>query len=253
MLFTVWAGHSLRPTASLGTYEYTPYGEPYIATGLDLPQKFTGHWQIPQAGIYYAPYRMYSPGIARWLTRDPLGMVDGPNVYAYVRANPAMFSDPDGRIVTVLLAALGAFAVGCGGGAALAGLEDGSSCLGGDCPSPCEAACDAIVACAGGGIANAVTAGISSALILMKFKSITYIIEWGSRIGAVRSALSVTKSVTKRIVRQLDRMTDFVKPFRRVLTSTTAGAAIAKGYVTGVCVRWCESFWGTSPCLASVF
>jgi RHS repeat-associated protein len=79
--------------ASLGTYEYTPYGDPYIATGMDLPQKFTGHWQIPQAGLYYAPYRMYAPGLARWLTRDPEDMAEGPNVYGYVRANPVRLVD----------------------------------------------------------------------------------------------------------------------------------------------------------------
>ncbi len=84
--------------ASLGTYEYTPYGDPYIATGMDLPQKFTGHWQIPQAGLYYAPYRMYSPSAARWLSRDPLGMVDGPNVYGYAESNPTDGGDPLGLV-----------------------------------------------------------------------------------------------------------------------------------------------------------
>jgi RHS repeat-associated protein len=91
--------------ASLGTYEFTPYGDPYITTGMDLPQKFTGHWQIPQAGVYYAPYRIYAPGFARWLTRDPLGMVDAPNVYEYVRGNPVLFTDPDGEELTLALVA----------------------------------------------------------------------------------------------------------------------------------------------------
>ncbi|MGI6460118.1 MAG: RHS repeat-associated core domain-containing protein [Candidatus Hydrogenedentales bacterium] len=36
------------------------------------------------AQMYYFPYRWYSPSAARWLTRDPLGAVDGPNVYVYV-------------------------------------------------------------------------------------------------------------------------------------------------------------------------
>jgi RHS repeat-associated protein len=79
--------------ASLGTYEYTPYGDPYIATGLDLPQKFTGHWQIPQAGLYYARYRMYAPALAHWLTRDPAGMVDGSDVFGYVGGEPVSYMD----------------------------------------------------------------------------------------------------------------------------------------------------------------
>jgi RHS repeat-associated protein len=79
--------------ASLGTYEYTPYGDPYIATGMDLPQKFTGHWQIPQAGLYYAPYRMYAPGLARWFSRDPLGMRGATNVYNYAGSCPSVGMD----------------------------------------------------------------------------------------------------------------------------------------------------------------
>jgi len=38
----------------------------------------------------------YSPEMNRWLTRDPLRMVDGPNMYAYVRGNPVSFVDPLG-------------------------------------------------------------------------------------------------------------------------------------------------------------
>ncbi|MBX3178382.1 MAG: hypothetical protein KF886_13560 [Candidatus Hydrogenedentes bacterium] len=38
--------------------------------------------------MYYTAYRYYSPDANRWLTRDPLGMVYGPNVYAYVVNNP---------------------------------------------------------------------------------------------------------------------------------------------------------------------
>jgi len=43
--------------------------------------------------IHDAPYRYYSPTTARRLTRDPLGTVDGPNVYAYVSARPLTFPD----------------------------------------------------------------------------------------------------------------------------------------------------------------
>ena len=47
--------------------------------------------------MYYAPYRYYTPATARWLTRDPLGMADGPNVYAYVKGSPTVRTDPSGR------------------------------------------------------------------------------------------------------------------------------------------------------------
>jgi uncharacterized protein RhaS with RHS repeats len=43
--------------------------------------------------MYYAPYRNYSPDSARWLTRDPLGMIEGPNVYAYALGDPINATD----------------------------------------------------------------------------------------------------------------------------------------------------------------
>jgi RHS repeat-associated protein len=57
---------------------------------------FTGKPYDSQTGLYWFPYRYYSPAQARWLTRDPLGMVDGPNVYAYVVGNPVGRVDPLG-------------------------------------------------------------------------------------------------------------------------------------------------------------
>ena len=76
--------------SDLGQYEYTPYGDVYAESGVtlaDLGGAFTGKPWDDTAQLYYFPYRYYSPTAARWLTRDPLGMVDGPNVYAYVGGN----------------------------------------------------------------------------------------------------------------------------------------------------------------------
>jgi len=81
---------------SIATYEYDPYGGQYAFSGLALNQGFTGHTWEPDAGLYYAPYRSYSPAAAHWLTRDPLGMTDGPNVYAYVARDPVDYYDPLG-------------------------------------------------------------------------------------------------------------------------------------------------------------
>ena len=61
---------------------------------------------------YYAKSRYYTPTTLRWLSCDPLSMVEGPNVYAYVRGNVVNAVDPDGRFVvtsiiqTILNAAL---------------------------------------------------------------------------------------------------------------------------------------------------
>jgi RHS repeat-associated protein len=40
--------------------------------------------------------RYNDPEIGRWLTQDPLGMIDGPNMFAYVGNNPLNWVDPYG-------------------------------------------------------------------------------------------------------------------------------------------------------------
>jgi len=80
-----------------GRYWYYPYGDVYSQSGEAIRYMFTGKEWDDDAQMYYFPFRYYSPGIGRWMTRDPSGMVDGPNVYAYVGANPVKHWDKDGR------------------------------------------------------------------------------------------------------------------------------------------------------------
>ncbi|PQO28408.1 hypothetical protein C5Y96_16100 [Blastopirellula marina] len=40
--------------------------------------------------------RVYHPKLGRWLTKDPLGMVDGPNLYEYCAGDPVNLIDPSG-------------------------------------------------------------------------------------------------------------------------------------------------------------
>ena len=79
---------------SVATYEYKPYGALHQETGsLDLNIGYTGHFWDPDIQQYYAPFRYYSPTTARWLTRDPMGMIDGPNLYGYGKGNPTSKKD----------------------------------------------------------------------------------------------------------------------------------------------------------------
>lgn len=43
-----------------------------------------------------APYRVYDGDLGRWISRDPIGVTDGPNVYRYAADNPANRLDPLG-------------------------------------------------------------------------------------------------------------------------------------------------------------
>lgn len=48
-------------------------------------------------GLYYYRARFYSPELGRFLQRDPIGMSDDVNLYAYVKNNPVRYVDPSGR------------------------------------------------------------------------------------------------------------------------------------------------------------
>ena len=82
--------------AVLARYDYMPYGGPLNHAGLPLDRGFTGHQWDPASDAYYAPYRYYAPGMARWMTRDPIGFAGGWNLYGYVGGSPVAYTDPLG-------------------------------------------------------------------------------------------------------------------------------------------------------------
>jgi RHS repeat-associated protein len=77
-------------------YDFSPYGELMRSAGLPLTVGYTGHRWDPAIGQYFAPFRYYNPQTARWNMRDPLGMVDGLNTYAYVAGSPIRYFDTEG-------------------------------------------------------------------------------------------------------------------------------------------------------------
>ena len=79
--------------------EYRPYGESSFGSFAKKRYRFTGKERDEESSLYYHGARYYAPWAARWTATDPLGMVDGPNLYAYVRGNPICLSDPSGTQV----------------------------------------------------------------------------------------------------------------------------------------------------------
>jgi RHS repeat-associated protein len=77
----------------LSSFESTPFGETYSESGESQSKKYTGHDWDESAKLYYAPFRCYMPGIGKWTVRDPWGTFDGPNLYAYVHADPIGYAD----------------------------------------------------------------------------------------------------------------------------------------------------------------
>jgi RHS repeat-associated protein len=85
---------------SLGSFvdreEFRPYGETSFGSYANKRYRFTGKERDEESGLNYHGARYYAPGLARWMSPDPKGLVDGSNLFAYTRGNPLRYSDPHG-------------------------------------------------------------------------------------------------------------------------------------------------------------
>jgi RHS repeat-associated protein len=88
-------------------YEYDSYGRvsmfngtyaPISVSALGNTYLFTGQRYDAESGLYFYKSRYYSAVLGRFLQRDPLGFVDGVNLYAYVSNNPSNYTDPQGLL-----------------------------------------------------------------------------------------------------------------------------------------------------------
>jgi RHS repeat-associated protein len=73
--------------------ELTPFGETCFGGYARKRYRFCGKERDVESGYRYHGARYYAPWLARWLSPDPAGFVDGPNPYAYVRGNPVTKAD----------------------------------------------------------------------------------------------------------------------------------------------------------------
>ena len=74
---------------------FTPFGE--LKKGKSpIAWSFSSKRYDPETECFYFGRRYYDPTIGRWLTVDPIGHGDGPNVYAYVHNNPSIHFDEYG-------------------------------------------------------------------------------------------------------------------------------------------------------------
>lgn len=59
------------------------------------PLRFAGQYEDESTGLHYNTFRYYDPEVGRFLTRDPIGLDGGINLYRYA-ANPSAWTDPLG-------------------------------------------------------------------------------------------------------------------------------------------------------------
>ncbi|MBX7223799.1 MAG: hypothetical protein K1Y36_28045 [Blastocatellia bacterium] len=94
-------------------YDYDAWGRQTKLSGsLDADFGYAGYWNHKPSGLNLTWYRAYDANLARWLSRDPIGEDDGPNLYAYVQNSPSNFTDPTGLKTYVCCRPLKVFFVG---------------------------------------------------------------------------------------------------------------------------------------------
>jgi RHS repeat-associated protein len=162
---------------------YRPFGEAHAITGSAANNlRFPGQYFLIEAGLHYNWHRHYDPTLGRYTQPDPLEFEAGPSLYAYARSAPAMYVDPDGRFVPIVLGITGA-AIGFGI-EAYANYLESSSC-----------GCDPASGSAGGipGLVDATAAGF----VLGDNIALT---AYSSRVLTATGGTSLTSSVMSQVL-----------------------------------------------------
>ena len=87
----------------VSTYRYDAFGEFIFQGAIKSPWLFCGQRYESKSQTYHFINREYDPSTGRWLTPDPLGFTDGPNLYAYVHNNPLIYVDPHETVWLICL------------------------------------------------------------------------------------------------------------------------------------------------------
>lgn len=125
-------------------YDYDLWGNVTrtAGTGVESDILYTGHFYHSASDLHLAPYRAYDSELGLWLSRDPAGFIDGPNLYAYVLNNPVSYYDPTGEAVPLIIA--GAWALFEIGSSAYDIYDAGSTLL-----NECASTSDKLISMAG--------------------------------------------------------------------------------------------------------
>lgn len=91
------------------TATYSPHGE--FGAGVTTPPQgspfgYTGRQYDVETGLYQYRARYYSPRLGQFLSVDPIGTKDDPNLYMYIGLDPVNATDPTGKQVAVRLKAV---------------------------------------------------------------------------------------------------------------------------------------------------
>ncbi len=85
---------------TVNSYTYDAWGNPSQTGTLSNPFEFTAREWDSADSLYFNRARYYNPSANaghRFTSKDPAGMIDGPNQYGYTGNNPVNRVDPTGR------------------------------------------------------------------------------------------------------------------------------------------------------------
>jgi RHS repeat-associated protein len=89
----VVGGDDARGHAFINHEEYFPYGETSFGSFGRKRFRYSGKERDEESGLYYHGARHLAPWMARWVSCDPAGPLDGVGLYSYVRNNPLLYVD----------------------------------------------------------------------------------------------------------------------------------------------------------------
>lgn len=109
--------------APVSLVNYSPNGE--LGTAIDgtpltgpptgSPFGYTGRQYDPETGLWQYRARYYHPQLGQFLSHDPIGTKDDPNLYMYVGNDPVNRTDPTGECDVVCRRAISVAATRAGG------------------------------------------------------------------------------------------------------------------------------------------
>lgn len=80
-------------------FAFDPWGRRSTISGAGVVRTgFTGHRLEPTSGAWLTLHRAYDSEMGRWSGEDPIGLVAGPNRYAYVPNTLVRYVDPLGLL-----------------------------------------------------------------------------------------------------------------------------------------------------------
>ena len=100
-LHTDQIGTPLEVTSAQGDLvwqaRYKAWGEVerFEVQSIEQPLRFQGQYFDAETGLHYNTFRYYDPGVGRFTTQDPIGLLGGDNLYQYA-VNPTGWVDPLG-------------------------------------------------------------------------------------------------------------------------------------------------------------